>query len=32
VVDELKQYDFEMIPTDLPAEREQQLREVFAQE
>jgi uncharacterized membrane protein len=32
VVDELKQYDFEIISTNLPAEQETQLREAFAQE
>jgi uncharacterized membrane protein len=32
VVDELKQYDFEIISTNLPAEQEQKLREAFAQE
>src|ERR687898_2647555 len=32
VVDELKQYDFEIISTNLPAEQEKQLREAFAQE
>ena len=30
VVDELKQYDFEIISTNLPEEQEQQLREAFA--
>ena len=32
VVDELKQYDFEIISTNLPEEQETQLREAFAQE
>ena len=32
VIDELKQYDFEIISTNLPEEQEQQLREAFAQE
>jgi uncharacterized membrane protein len=32
VVDELKQYDFEIISTNLPEEQEQQLRDAFAQE
>ena len=32
VVDELKQYDFEIISTNLPEEQENQLREAFAQE
>jgi uncharacterized membrane protein len=31
VVDELKQYDFEIISTNLPGEQEKQLREAFAQ-
>ena len=31
VVDELRQYDFEIISTNLPEEQEQQLREAFAQ-
>ena len=31
VVDELKQYDFEIISTNLPEEQEQKLREAFAQ-
>ena len=31
VVDELKQYDFEIISTNLPEEQEQQLREAFSQ-
>jgi uncharacterized membrane protein len=30
VVDELKQYDFEIISTNLPEEQEQKLREAFA--
>jgi uncharacterized membrane protein len=32
VVDELKQYDFEILSTNLPAEQEKQLREAFVQE
>ena len=32
VIDELKQYDFELISTNLPEEQERQLREAFAQE
>src|SRR5918993_1653049 len=32
VVDELKQYDFEIISTNLTEEQEQRLREAFAQE
>ena len=32
VVDVLKQYDFEIISTNLPEEQEKQLREAFAQE
>jgi uncharacterized membrane protein len=32
VLDELKQYDFEIISTNLPEEQEEQLREAFAQE
>jgi uncharacterized membrane protein len=32
VIDELKQYDFEIISTNLPQEQENQLREAFAQE
>jgi uncharacterized membrane protein len=32
VVDELKQYDFEIVSTNLPEEQERQLREAFAQE
>ena len=32
VVDELRQYDFEIISTNLPEEQERQLREAFAQE
>jgi uncharacterized membrane protein len=32
VSDELKQYDFEIISTNLPEEQEKQLREAFAQE
>jgi uncharacterized membrane protein len=31
VIDELKQYDFEIISTDLPEAREQKLREASAQ-
>jgi uncharacterized membrane protein len=32
IVDELRQYDFEIISTNLPEEQERQLREAFAQE
>ena len=32
VIDELKQYDFEIISTNLPEEQEKQLREAFAQQ
>ena len=32
VIDELKQYDFEIISTNLPEEQEQKVREAFAQE
>jgi uncharacterized membrane protein len=32
VVDELKQYDFELISTNLPEEQENKLREAFAHE
>jgi uncharacterized membrane protein len=32
IIDELKQYDFEIISTNLPEEQERQLREAFAQE
>jgi uncharacterized membrane protein len=32
VIDELKQYDFEIISTNLPEEQENKLREAFAQE
>ena len=32
VIDELRQYDFEIISTNLPEEQEKQLREAFAQE
>jgi uncharacterized membrane protein len=32
VIDELKQYNFEIISTNLPEEQEKQLREAFAQE
>jgi uncharacterized membrane protein len=31
IIDELKQYDFEIISTNLPEEQENQLREAFAQ-
>src|ERR671928_316431 len=31
VIDELKQYDFEIISTNLPEEQEKQLREAFSQ-
>jgi uncharacterized membrane protein len=31
VVDELRQYDFEIISTNLPEEQEKQLREAFAE-
>ena len=31
VIDELRQYDFEIISTNLPEEQERQLREAFAQ-
>jgi uncharacterized membrane protein len=31
VIDELKQYDFEIISTNLPQEQENKLREAFAQ-
>jgi uncharacterized membrane protein len=30
IIDELKQYDFEIISTNLPEEQEKQLREAFA--
>ena len=30
MIDELKQYDFEIISTNLPEEQENQLREAFA--
>jgi uncharacterized membrane protein len=32
VIDERKQYDFEIISTNLPEEQEKKLREAFAQE
>jgi uncharacterized membrane protein len=32
VVEELKQYDFEIISTNLPAEQEEKLREAFGEE
>ena len=32
VIDELKEYDFEIISTNLPEEQENKLREAFAQE
>jgi len=32
VIEELRQYDFEIISTNLPEEQEKQLREAFAQE
>jgi uncharacterized membrane protein len=32
IIDELRQYDFEIISTNLPEEQEKQLREAFAQE
>jgi uncharacterized membrane protein len=32
IVGELRQYDFEIISTNLPEEQERQLREAFAQE
>jgi uncharacterized membrane protein len=32
VIEELKQYDFEIISTNLPEEQEQKLREVFGEE
>ena len=32
IVDELRQYDFEIVSTNLPQEQERQLREAFAQE
>jgi uncharacterized membrane protein len=32
VIDELRQYDFEIISTNLPEEQEKQLRNAFAQE
>ncbi|HKH37564.1 MAG TPA: DUF1269 domain-containing protein [Rubrobacter sp.] len=32
VIDELRQYDFEIISTNLPEEQERKLREAFAQE
>ena len=32
IIDELRQYDFEIISTNLPEEQESKLREAFAQE
>jgi uncharacterized membrane protein len=32
IIDELRQYDFEIILTNLPEEQEKKLREAFAQE
>jgi len=32
IIDELRQYDFELVSTNLPEEQEKQLREAFAQE
>jgi len=32
VIEELKQYDFEIISTNLPSEQEQKLREAFGEE
>ena len=32
VIEELKQFDFEIISTNLPEEQEQKLREAFAEE
>jgi uncharacterized membrane protein len=32
VIEELKQFDFEIISTNLPEEQEQKLREVFGEE
>ena len=32
VIDELRQYDFEIVSTNLPEEQERKLREAFAQE
>jgi uncharacterized membrane protein len=32
IIDELKQYDFEIISTNLPEEQERQLRDAFAHE
>jgi uncharacterized membrane protein len=32
VIEELKQFDFEIISTNLPAEQEQRLREAFGEE
>jgi uncharacterized membrane protein len=32
VIEELKQFDFEIISTNLPAEQEQKLREAFGEE
>jgi uncharacterized membrane protein len=31
VIEELKQYDFEIVSTDMPAEKEKKLREAFPQ-
>jgi hypothetical protein len=32
LIEDLKRYDFEIISTNLPAEQEQKLREVFGEE
>jgi uncharacterized membrane protein len=32
VIEELKQFDFEIISTNLPADQEQRLREAFGEE
>jgi uncharacterized membrane protein len=32
VIEELRQFDFEIISTNLPAEQEQKLREAFGEE
>jgi hypothetical protein len=32
LIEDLKQYDFEIISTNLPAEQEQKLREAFGEE
>ena len=32
IIDKLKQYDFEIVPTNLPEQQEKQLREAFTQE